>query len=72
MNGIHDMGGMHGMGPVEHEQNEPAFHEPWEGRCYAINNLVSRSQWNTWNIDARRFAIEVLPPATYQIGRAHV
>jgi len=29
MNGIHDMGGMHGMGPIEHERDEPAFHAPW-------------------------------------------
>ena len=36
MNGIHDMGGMHGMGPIEPESNEPVFHEPWEGRVYAL------------------------------------
>ena len=65
MNGIHDMGGMHGMGPVHHEENEPVFHEPWEARAYAINFVVGRSSWNTWSIDARRFAIEVLPPAEY-------
>lgn len=70
MNGIHDMGGMHGMGPIldqndGHEPNEPVFHEPWESRCYAINNLVGRSSWNKWNIDARRYGIEVLPPAEY-------
>ena len=34
MNGIHDMGGMDGMGPVAPEENEPVFHEPWEGRVY--------------------------------------
>ena len=27
MNGIHDMGGMHGMGPIRHEKSEPVFHE---------------------------------------------
>ena len=32
MNGVHDMGGMHGFGPVEPEANEPVFHAPWEGR----------------------------------------
>ena len=36
MNGVHDMGGMHGMGPIEPEPNEPVFHEPWEGRVYAL------------------------------------
>ena len=36
MNGIHDMGGMHGFGPVEREENEPVFHHDWEGRAFAI------------------------------------
>ena len=27
MNGVHDMGGMHGMGPIEIEKDEPVFHE---------------------------------------------
>ena len=40
MNGVHDMGGMHGMGPFEPESNEPVFHEPWEGRVYALVQSV--------------------------------
>ena len=32
MNGIHDMGGMHGMGAIEYEAREPVFHAPWEAR----------------------------------------
>ena len=39
MNGIHDMGGMHGMGPIVYEKNEPVFHEPWEGRAWALSVL---------------------------------
>ena len=39
MNGIHDMGGMHGMGPMVREENEPTFHEPWEGRVWALAAL---------------------------------
>ena len=41
MNGVHDMGGMHGMGPVKHEKDEPVFHAPWEGRVYAMTRVVS-------------------------------
>jgi nitrile hydratase len=63
MNGIHDMGGMHGMGPIRHEANEPVFHELWEGRVYAINRALSA--WNKWNIDAGRHGIELLPPVDY-------
>ncbi len=36
MNGIHDMGGMHGMGPVQYEKNEPVFHSGWESRVFAL------------------------------------
>jgi nitrile hydratase len=41
MNGIHDMGGMQGMGPIEYENNEPVFHAAWEGRVYAMNRAVA-------------------------------
>ena len=37
MNGIHDMSGMHGFGPIEIEENEPVFHEPWEGRVHGMS-----------------------------------
>ena len=37
MDGIHDMGGMHGFGPIVHEENEPLFHHPWESRVLAIS-----------------------------------
>src|SRR5512132_3338746 len=30
MDGVHDLGGMHGFGPVEREENEPPFHGRWE------------------------------------------
>jgi nitrile hydratase beta subunit len=63
MNGIHDMGGMHGMGAIQQEKNEPVFHEAWEGRVYAINRAVGA--WGKWNIDASRHGIELLPPADY-------
>jgi nitrile hydratase beta subunit len=63
MNGVHDMGGMHGMGPIRHEQNEPVFHAPWEGRVYAIDRALAA--FGKWNIDAWRYHIETLPPADY-------
>ncbi len=63
MNGIHDMGGMHGMGPVEPEKNEPVFHATWEGRVFALN--VAMGFWRKWNIDASRHGIKRIPPAEY-------
>jgi nitrile hydratase subunit beta len=41
MNGIHDMGGMQGMGPIEYEKNEPVFHAGWEARVYAMTRAVA-------------------------------
>jgi nitrile hydratase subunit beta len=41
MNGIHDMGGMHSMGPIQYERNEPVFHAPWEGRVLAMTRAVA-------------------------------
>jgi nitrile hydratase subunit beta len=61
MNGIHDMGGMHGMGPIEHEKNEPVFHEPWEGRVHAVTRAVGA--WRKGG--GTRYELERLPPADY-------
>ena len=65
MNGVHDMGGMHGMGPVRHEpeKTEPVFHAAWEGRVYGINSALRALR--KWNLDAWRYQIEQLPPAEY-------
>jgi nitrile hydratase len=63
MNGAHDMGGMHGMGPVVTEPNEPVFHEPWEGRVLALNRATAAL--GKRNIDAFRHSIERIPPADY-------
>lgn len=63
MNGIHDMGGMQDMGPIQYEENEPVFHAAWEGRVCAINSSLFAVR--KWNIDAWRYQIELLPPADY-------
>ena len=63
MDGVHDMGGMHGMGPVEPEENEPVFHADWEKRMFAMNNAISAV--GVRNIDESRHARERMDPATY-------
>ena len=35
-NSVHDLGGMHGFGSIPIEENEPVFHEPWEGRVIGL------------------------------------
>jgi nitrile hydratase subunit beta len=37
MNGIHDLGGLTGFGPVRAEKDEPVFHEDWQRRIFALN-----------------------------------
>jgi nitrile hydratase len=59
MNGIHDMGGMQDMGPIQIEKEEPVFHAGWERRIFALFNAVD-FQW-----PALRFQIESIPPADY-------
>jgi nitrile hydratase subunit beta len=63
MNGVHDMGGMDGFGPVVHEQNEPVFHAEWERRAYALVSVAMRAA--KVNVDEFRHAIERIPPARY-------
>ncbi len=63
MNGIHDMGGMHGFGKVEAPPSEAPFHAEWEGRVLALSRVMQAT--GEWNIDIGRYWIETLPPAEY-------
>lgn len=63
MNGVHDMGGMQGYGPVQAESGEPLFHAAWERR--ALGLTLAMGACGAWNIDQSRFARESLPAAVY-------
>ena len=63
MNGVHDLGGMQGFGPVEREREEPVFHAPWEAVVFAIRR--SRSVIRHFTIDEFRHTIERMDPAGY-------
>ena len=63
MNGVHDLGGNHGFGPVEREQNEPAFHADWE-KAVLVMNLVGMVK-RIYNIDEFRHAIERMGQSRY-------
>ena len=62
-NTIHDMGGMHGFGPVEPEANEPVFHADWEKRVLAMQRATGAI--GLWTIDGGRASLETLPPLSY-------
>ena len=63
MNGIHDVGGMHGFGAVEIEPDEPVFHHEWERRAFALT--LAAGYLGRWNIDQSRHAREQMDPAAY-------
>ena len=63
MNGVHDMGGMHGLGPIVYDPNEPVFHASWEGRVRGMVQLIAA--WGRVNIDSGRHSLERLPPVDY-------
>jgi nitrile hydratase len=63
MNGAHDLGGMHGFGPVVAERNEPVFHAEWERRAFGLT--LAMGAWRRWNLDMSRSVREQMPPAEY-------
>jgi len=63
MDGVHDLGGMHGFGPVEREENEPPFHGRWEAVVVAIEAATLAA--GCYNIDEFRHGIERMDPAHY-------
>lgn len=63
MNGIHDMGGLHGFGPIPVETDEPVFHARWEGRVFAMTQALDTT--GIYNLDEHRHEIELMHPADY-------
>src|SRR5690348_5771522 len=63
MNGVHDLGGMDGFGPVVRERNEPLFHAEWERRVFGL--LLATMGQGIYNIDELRHSIERMSPAHY-------
>jgi nitrile hydratase len=62
VNGIHDMGGMDGFGPVVVEKDEPVFHHRWEGSVRAI---MRQTVGRFYNLDEFRNVVERMPPEEY-------
>jgi nitrile hydratase len=63
MDGVHDMGGMHGFGAVLPEADEPVFHADWESRVFAMTMLSPFVVPS--NGDQFRKTMERMPPAAY-------
>jgi nitrile hydratase len=63
MDGMHDLGGRQGFGPVRYAPGAPAFHAPWEKRANALYSLAVRL--GLFNMDEYRHAIERMEPRHY-------
>ena len=63
MDGVHDLGGMQGFGPVEREENEPVFHAAWEAAVVAM--MRAGGARGVYNVDEFRHGIERMSPAHY-------
>ncbi len=64
MDGIHDLGGRDGFGPVVVERDEPVFHAPWERTARALVIAVVAHVPNPSG-GTMRHSIERLDPALY-------
>ncbi|MEQ8234052.1 MAG: nitrile hydratase subunit beta [Gammaproteobacteria bacterium] len=66
MNGIHDLGGAQGYGPVYVEPNEPVFHGDWERRVLGMFPALFAT--GQFHVDEFRHAIERMSPLEYLRG----
>jgi nitrile hydratase len=60
MDGMHDLGGRQGFGPVRHSAKATVFHAPWERRVNALLALAVKH--GLLNMDEYRHAIERMEP----------
>lgn len=63
MDGIHDIGGMHGFGPVPLQDENYVFKHDWQRRSFALAQALAGP--TPYCADMHRFKIEQLPPADY-------
>jgi len=61
VNGIHDMGGMQGLGEIGYQPDDPAVHAAWEGRVHAL--VTALAAYGKWRV--LRPEIELIPAAEY-------
>jgi nitrile hydratase len=63
MDGVHDMGGMHGFGPIPYEANQEPFHDEWERRVWGLMFATTPPEDGT--LDGVRHNLENMPPHLY-------
>ena len=63
MDGIHDVGGRHGFGPIEVTTEDPPFPTDWEARAFGITKATTTA--SDYSVDKFRYTREQLPPVEY-------
>jgi nitrile hydratase subunit beta len=63
MDGVHDLGGREGFGPIPFKDDDQPFHGEWEKRVYGMAQASGGDAG--WSIDWFRFCRELMPPADY-------
>src|ERR671935_3098441 len=63
MDGIHDLGGMHGFGAVRRPGDDAPYHERWEARLFALQVLVRAARLT--GPPSSRALREEMEPAAY-------
>ncbi|TWH41892.1 nitrile hydratase [Rhodococcus rhodochrous J38] len=63
MDGIHDLGGRAGFGPINPEVDEPVFHSDWERSVLVMFPAMAMA--GAFNLDEFRGAMEQIPPHDY-------
>ncbi len=63
MDGMHDIGGREGFGPIDVDESGEPFHAPWEARVFGIVRAISRPA--DWNLDWFRHCRELIDPVDY-------
>ena len=67
MDGIHDLGGRQGHGPIDVNEPPQPFHSAWEARLFGIVRAYTRPA--TFSIDLFRHVRECIDPADYLTRR---
>jgi len=66
VNGVHDLGGLEGLGAIAPTPDEPVFHSEWEKRVFSMFLPFVMAGLN---LDQFRHGIEKLHPVDYLSGR---
>ena len=63
MDGVHDLGGREGFGPILDKDDDKPFHAKWEMRAFGITQ--SSASATSWTIDWFRYCRELTGPVDY-------